>query len=139
MNVTFLFVFLLMFMTCPNGSDWYLAVFQLFFKVFKYFHGLLYVTYHAYYFHILLLASFAGGAHLCSFECVGCCLGSFNNGLLLFHLCWSSFIGVPLPAEVALFVVLVILLDLGLLMKLILLVIFPWSLNFLDFHCCVSS
>ena len=46
------------------------------------FHGLFYVTCHAYHFHILLLASIVGGDHLCVFECVGYCLGSFNDGLL---------------------------------------------------------
>ena len=39
------------------GSDWYLILFLTFLQSFLIFHGLVYVAYHVYYFHILLLVS----------------------------------------------------------------------------------
>ena len=67
-NVAFANAFLLRFITYPIGLDWYLLVFSTVFQSFKCFHGLLYVLYHVYYFHILmLLASVVLGGHLCVF------------------------------------------------------------------------
>ena len=125
-NVAFVNVFLLRFIVCPIGSDWYLVVFWTIhwsFLMFSWFVlcsllGLLFP-----YFAVGLLLSDAISAF---FECVGCCSGSFKDGLFFVSFMLElHFRSCALPFEVALFVVSVFLLGFGLWMKLILMVTFP--------------
>ena len=47
------------------------------------------------------------------FECVDCCFGSLNDGLLFVSFMLERFLGLALPAKVVLFAFLGILLDFG--------------------------
>ena len=76
-NVAFVNVFLLRFMTCPIGSDWYLVVFSTVLQSFLMFSWFVLCC-----LSCLLFLYFALGLRCCYvFECVHCCFGSFNNGL----------------------------------------------------------
>ena len=82
-NVSFVNVIFIKFVTCLIGSDWYLVIFLTVLQRFLCCHGLFYVAYHIYYFHILLLASIFARGHLYVFWMLvvvlvllvmGCCL-----------------------------------------------------------------